>query len=419
MKTIYCIQTVSLSGHHDSYTDIYCLTLLKLGYRVVLLINNYRSLFNNELNIYKKNNLFYFYNIDSNNTKLIRKFNNLFLKIIRKSWNIIRKLFLFFLFIPPLIKEESEIQWPSQSSIEAIINKTGFHSDLLFFLYLDPYFMGYSSFIHKLQLNWTGLLFNASYLKKKNYYLYKSISSSSCKGIAMLDPRYLEYYKKIFKKKRFTSLPDVIDTTLSEKIPQCCIDIKEKSANKNIIMLLGSLSGRKGICTLLKIAYNHPNSPYFFAFCGKISWDSFNNCSKADINLLRSCIKTPPDNCYFYLNYFETEAELNHLFLISDIIYSVYEKFDSSSGIIGKAAYFNKPILVQKNGLMESYIQKGPSGESVNPYDVNAIYNKFDIIMKNKYNYNYNVYSDEISIENLEKKLKYFISASISENNND
>jgi len=407
MKTIYCIQTFNKSGHHDSYADMYCNIFLDLGFRVILISNVERNNISTSLDKYRNNNLFFYYfNYNRKKKNKIKKY--FFCKYINKIYSFISSKFLSYnIILPPFKYFDSSFNWPSCYTIDNIFKYSGFYPDLIFFLYLDPYFKNYSKYLYDLKYLWTGLLFNSDIIN--NYFLRKSISSSLCAGCFFIDHRYIQLFLNKFPKKHFYNLPDVPNTELSKKTPDFCNEIKKLSNGRKIILLTGSLDERKGIFTLLNIAINYPDSPFFFAFCGKLYWNSFKKATDNDKNLLKKCIFSPPNNCYFYTDYIENESEMNHLFLTADIIFAVYENFNLSSGIVGKATIFNKPIIVQKGGLMEHFVLKGPSGEVVESGNIIEIINILYFIINNNCVYNYNTYSNEITYDVLKEKINIYL----------
>jgi len=418
MKTIYCIQPFSASGHHDAYADMYCKLLIELGYRVILIADGNRVNIAQELHAYGKKGLFYFFYRQS---ETVHEISDTPAKNCSKLRRIARicKIYLFNtmryafarikIYIPPRKRRHIQDTLLTQGSIEEIRITTGYSPNHVFILYFDYYLHGEQQSLQNVPTPWTGLLFNAKGIKRGDYYLYKALSLPLCSGIAMFDPRYENIYKKTFPEKNFAIFPDVQNSDLTEYEPDWCGAIKDKAAGRTVVTLPGSLATRKGVITLLKVAYSCTNAPLFFVFCGPLSWDAFADSPAADRELLRAGIDSPPENCYFYLQYIENESERNHLFLISDIIFAVYEDFDLSSGTVGKAAVFGKPVLVQKGGLMERFVSKGPFGEAVQSGDVQAIIAALQHIRSGRQPYHFAQYAAEISLDRLRECLGSFM----------
>jgi hypothetical protein len=414
MKTVYCIQPLVGSGHHDFYADMYCALLLDLGYRVILLTGEKRETYTSSLQACGRKEFFQI--IYASNAARKQSGRppagpvSLPRRVASACWRKIRALSACAgLYLPPLKKRHETGLWPSPEYLTEVMQQTGYIPDFLFILYFDHYINAVPETLLSLPIPWTGLLFAANLLNQGDYYLHQALASPLCLGLVMLDPRYLSLYASRFTNKYFAVMPDVADKTLSEREPEMCREIRIQAAGRTIVLLSGAMHPRKGIITLLKLARQYPNIPFFFVFCGCLDWNAFVSCSAEDKDLLKKSLAHSQDNCFFHPEYIENEAELNYLFVIADIIFAVYENFDLSSGIVGKAALFGKPILVQKGGLMEQLVNKGPSGEVVKSGNIKALLNGLHVIRSGRRIYNYETYASEISSEKLRKRLYHFM----------
>ena len=82
-----------------------------------------------------------------------------------------------------------------------------------------------------------------------------------------------------------------------------------------------------------------------------------------------------PDAKFQYIlkDEFVSDAEMESTFAQSDLILRMNVNFFGSSGIVGQAAFHNKPCLVSNNGVMAELVEKYKLGVTLDPFDVNAI----------------------------------------------
>ena len=416
MKTIFCIQSVVGSGHHNTYAAMYCEILAELGYRVVLLCNGPKRTLTKTLDEFEKQGRFTpVWGTDKNDRKKTAPppvhARGFVRRVMSFSWRWVRKFAMRIdIVLPPFRLDHSGPAWPSPEFLSNVEREYA-APDFLFFLYLDEYISRYPDLLCNLQSPWTGLLFNAALVKSETgYYVHKALQTKACIGLCFLYPQYLAHYKKRFPQKQFISLPDVPDSSLSAQEPAFCEKIRTIAAGRSIVMLAGSLAARKGMVSLLRTAALLQGKPYCFVFCGKFSWEAFGECTNEDSLFLRQTLSNPPENCLFYLTYIENEGVFNHVFRIADIVFAVYEGFDLSSGIVGKAAVFRKPILVQSGGVMEKLVMSGPFGEAVLAGDPQAIAMGLERIRnRTTSSYVYDTYASTVSREALRQDLGQFL----------
>lgn len=70
---------------------------------------------------------------------------------------------------------------------------------------------------------------------------------------------------------------------------------------------------------------------------------------------------------------FITDEEMESTFQQSDVILRMNVNYFGSSGVVGIAARYNKPVLVSDSGVMAELVKKYRLGDVVDPYDTDAI----------------------------------------------
>ncbi|MCH3980539.1 MAG: hypothetical protein LKE41_01210 [Prevotella sp.] len=117
-----------------------------------------------------------------------------------------------------------------------------------------------------------------------------------------------------------------------------------------------------------KLCKDKKAGPYQFVFAGRINTDI-----KEVFYKLYNSIK---DKCDIVVwDKFCSYDELDELCRECDIIIAPYKNVYSSSGVIGYAAKYHKPVIVPNDGLLGKLVRKYKLGIAVNNLNSTAIYN--------------------------------------------
>jgi glycosyltransferase involved in cell wall biosynthesis len=148
----------------------------------------------------------------------------------------------------------------------------------------------------------------------------------------------------------------------------------ENKHNNNRIKLLlfGSLSERKGIFTLLdalKIIDPSTSSRLEIIFAGIIVKKSRN----AFINQINSIKENNKKIKITHVDKFLTNKEAANLFSGTDYVLAPYIGSEASSGIIGHAAFYKKPVIGTDNGLLGILINDYKLGIAIKPINAQNI----------------------------------------------
>ncbi|MBA7497327.1 hypothetical protein ES704_00055 [subsurface metagenome] len=260
---------------------------------------------------------------------------------------------------------------------------------------------------------WSGLYFQPNYLciRLKYWFIRKGllkkdiiIKSSRCKAIAILDEGIIKKCYKSFYRKPVVLFPDFADLSAPDNNFIVSKQIKEKSDSRKIIGIVGSLSKRKGVLTLMDVARLTRNKPWFFVFVGELVEDSFNN---EELKIIKKNKEQGSENCFFNFNYIPDESKFNAIIELCDIIFATYEKFPHSSNLLTKAAFFKKMVIVSKGYCMSERIHKYSMGLSINGNSVFDCINAINYLCKkkNEINPKYNIYLNIHSQERLKKSV--------------
>jgi hypothetical protein len=84
-------------------------------------------------------------------------------------------------------------------------------------------------------------------------------------------------------------------------------------------------------------------------------------------------LNSKPENLLIHAEYLPDERQFNEVIALSDVLFAVYRKFSISSNMPGKAAAFDKPILVAEGYLMASRVNQYQIGLAVQEDDANQM----------------------------------------------
>jgi len=252
--------------------------------------------------------------------------------------------------------------------IKTILRKLPSNCYFLFNMYMDMYKtdeVSWKNFIRYCPLSWAGIRFVPSTEPREAYY-----SLPTLRGMCFLDKKINQVYCENLPKKRFACLPDVTDASLSDDLHHVVQIIKDRSSGRKVIFLGGSITKYKNIIKWYEIIKRADSQRFFFTQIGEIHYKT---CSSDEQNILRSLAASPPENFFMYDKYLDNEQDFNACIAICDVIFAVYKDFRISSNMPGKAAAFEKPIMVSDKYLMGEIVRNYNLGASVPEDDSDAI----------------------------------------------
>lgn len=216
---------------------------------------------------------------------------------------------------------------------------------------------------------WIGLVILPSYKLKitdghetsrRRFNGEKNFSLTSCKGILVLQPLYINFFLKRFKNLNCFYLPELVSINHQNdiNINTSLLDyIKQKSNGKKIVSLLGKITLRKNLPLFLESVSKLNLDKYFILVLGKIHDPNPANVSKNLIENNKLIDFYNPklgNSCYIDINYFiKNEAEFCALIQMTDIVYLHYKKYPFSSNILAKSMAYGKLVIVNKGSIME------------------------------------------------------------------
>ena len=218
----------------------------------------------------------------------------------------------------------------------------------------------------------------SSLLKRlSNVTLYSLFSKLNCfKNVFILnDSSSSAYLNRRYKTTKFVYLPD--------PIPLCSwneINIREKyNIPKDAVVFLqcGKLSSRKHCIEILKAADFINTDNIYFIFGGKISSDIEHKFFEIADNM-------PPKKNVIIINEFLGYDMMYSLLKSCNYVFTLYSQTALSSGVIGYAAYFGKPVIAMDNGLIGKLVKRYHIGYVTRTVDPQILAGRLEVIANDK-----------------------------------
>ena len=289
--------------------------------------------------------------------------------------------------------------------VRAVIGEAQWHPDFVFNMYMDLYRTDterWTKFGKSFKWPWGGIRFVPHPAPTEGYY-----GIASCVGMCLLDEAVSARYQKLLPAKVFACLPDITDASLPDEPTDLVKEINRRAAGRKVIFLGGTIGGNKNLARWIELIALSVPDQWFFLQIGEIN---FNALTQADVRALAILTATPPENLLTHAAYLPDERAFNDVIRACDIIFAVYRNFKISSNMLGKAAAFEKPILVADNYLMGRRVIKYGIGRAVSENDSRQMLAAATDLVNNPVPVeNFAAYRADFSIDNMRETLMAFL----------
>ncbi len=259
-----------------------------------------------------------------------------------------------------------------------------------FLLFMLPKHCVLSGILYRIYLRDDNMKGIRLLLEKLRFLLMATVHRNSMFYI-LNDRSSTDKLNKIYKTMKFKFLPDPVPHIDVHRIP----DIRERlgiSESKYIYLHFGGLTRRKGTLEIMKaivMADRETLSDKYFIFAGKIYDDI-----KKEFYTLYDKAKQKTDIIVF--DQFCPYSHLYQLCQTCDCILMPYTMVNLSSGILGYAAIFNKPVIGPHKGLLGELIHNYHLGTCIKRTDASNLVH----ILNKTHKYEPNNYAEERTVEN-------------------
>ena len=249
---------------------------------------------------------------------------------------------------------------------------------MVFNMYMDMYpttRQSWQLFDSGRSLPWAGIRFVPTVDGSEGYYHLPSLA-----GMCFLDEGVRDKYRQAMSSKYFAYLPDITESKLPETPTPLLTEIKQRARGRKIVFLGGTLGGNKNLARWYQLIAAMDSEQWFFVQIGEMFE---NTLTEDDLRELAKIKAQCPENLFIKLAYLPDEAHFNEIMQASDVIFAVYRDFKISSNMPGKAAAFDKPILVASGHLMGQRVLQYDIGMAVDENDVPAMQTALNQLIKN------------------------------------
>lgn len=351
MKTVALID-FQTGGHHYAFIRLFAKYFLKLGHRVCIIYPEKKD----EINDYLLREGF------TSNQFFVEQCE---LKKSNPSTTAVWGL--------PLVT--LKLWSNTNKSLNRIECKHRVKFDLVFFAWLDDHLCNYLPHIlvdFFFRYKWSGLYFHPWYLNAVAIADRVSISSvdsallsKNCVSVAIHDEFNVGALKRRIQK-RVVLFPEIADSSSPMADHPLAIELKNKANGRLIIGLIG-LSNRKGCLTFLRAIKKSDPKKFYFFFSGSFENSDFTNEQKKEIV---EFLQKLPSNVFYFPEYLQEGNQLNAVINSFDVLFLVYNNFQSSSNFITKAAIFKKLVLSTERFWMGRVTSKYRLGITTKEGDV-------------------------------------------------
>jgi hypothetical protein len=296
--------------------------------------------------------------------------------------------------------------------LSALQKKCKWRPAIVFNMYVDMYAPDpkrWEAFESQCSLPWAGIRFVPSEDAKEAYY-----QSGSLAGMCFLDEALCLKYRQLLPEKAFEYLPDITETAIPGSESELVREINAHAKGRKIVFLGGTLGGNKNLSSWYQLIAMADPSEWYFVQIGEMFEDTL---SKEDAYELSKIKQHCPENLYIKLEYLPDEAMFNEVINASDVIFAVYRNFTISSNMPGKAAAFNKPILVADGHLMGQRVVHYGLGAVVPQDNVPMMLSALNTLMEPTalFEDNFQAYRDDFSLSALGQRWISFLHTCIAQ----
>jgi hypothetical protein len=368
-QTILLYNPISGHGHLDSWNALFVEFLLQAGYRVASLGPGENELYSRlerkQLAQHPNLQILQWRAPQRSLTQRIRS------RLVRQFKQVLSKGLVGQAEADKLKTLEASYLQPEEFA-ERVADATrqlGHKPQLVFNMYMDLYrndLNGWRPFSESQRIPWAGIRFVPSTVPPSEAYY----QLPTLKGMCFLDEQILKDYLVAVPQKCFEYLPDVTNADLPPNPSDFALEIKRRAAGRKIVFMGGTIGSNKNLSQWFKVIALANPTEWFFVQLGEVHEQ---NLSQDDLTSYRNAIENKPEHLLIHAEYLPDERVFNEVIALSDVLFAVYRKFSLSSNMPGKAAAFDKPLLVAQGYLMAARVNKYQLGLAVQEDDADQM----------------------------------------------
>lgn len=246
--------------------------------------------------------------------------------------------------------------------------------DKVIFMNINPYLLPLTSyaFLKDTQFSFSGIFFNPFFRNEKSYkdiirnvILYCICRMYKDSRIFILnDMKTPQSLNKRFSTSMFKMIRDPVPFFFYNKRSKSVA----RSGDKLTYLMTGTLSERKGVFQFLR-AIEASKSKNRFVLIGRVKENIVERIESKVKKLTNTGLDVQLKNDFITNKKFAQNIDR------ADVIVAPYLSSGASSGIIGHAAFRQKPLIGPSQGLLSEIIKKYELGVTINPYNIKMLAN--------------------------------------------
>ncbi len=198
---------------------------------------------------------------------------------------------------------------------------------------------------------------------REKLILQRVLRHSHLRTLFSLDPLAISPIKNLYRQAEVVHLPDPV-VLPQDDLPQNNLkNSLQIDADRQVFLLFGALTGRKGIYQLLDAIALLP-----IELCQKLCLLFVGEANPTDKALIEAKIatvcQTKPIQIITQYE-FVSESEVQAYFQLTDVVLAPYQRHVGMSGILLLAAAAQKPVLTSSYGLMGEIVRQYSLGIAV------------------------------------------------------
>ncbi|NDY83494.1 glycosyltransferase family 4 protein [Orrella sp. NBD-18] len=292
--------------------------------------------------------------------------------------------------------------------VKKALKQTKWQPEVVFNMYMDLYrtdATSWQAFDAICQLPWSGIRFVPRQDPTEAYY-----RSPSLFGMCFLDESICEQYRASLPKKTFEYLPDITESALPSQPSDIAQKIKALAKGRKTVFLGGTIGGGKNLARWYALIQRADPAKWFFLQIGEVH---LNSLTPEDIAARQRVMQDMPENLFIHPAYLPDEKTFNEIIQLSDVLFAVYRNFRISSNMPGKAAAFDRPILVAKDYLMGQRVTSYGIGLAVPEDDVAQMQAALEMLVRDEQiaqmRDRFRSYRNDFSIEALQHRFVNYL----------
>lgn len=180
-----------------------------------------------------------------------------------------------------------------------------------------------------------------------------------------------QYLNRLYHTNKYLFLPDPL--FFPKYTPKNVRNELNIHDDKKIILFFGNLSERKGIFDVLESLFflsPQETSHFHFVFAGRVP-DGVNDRFYTLFNKIKEKVQIT------LMDRFCTYEEINDLCYTCDMLLAPYKDTTQSSGVIGYAAHYRKPVIAPNKGLLGKLVKRYELGLVVDDLNPPKLYQAY------------------------------------------